>query len=95
MFVSIVIATRNRSVLLGRTLDALARQHWPRDGMEVIVADNGSADSTRAVVTAAQTAGLPVQYLFVAQPGKSHAVNAALRLTRGDLIAFKIGRAHV
>ena len=88
MFVSVVIATRNRSVLLGRTLDALARQQWPRDSMEVIVADNGSTDSTRAVVTAAQTAGLPVQYLFVAQPGKSHAVNAALRLTRGDLIAF-------
>jgi cellulose synthase/poly-beta-1,6-N-acetylglucosamine synthase-like glycosyltransferase len=26
--------------------------------------------------------------LFVAEPGKSHAVNAALRLTRGDLVAF-------
>jgi hypothetical protein len=88
MFVSVVIATRNRSVLLGRTLDALARQQWPRDRMDVLVADNGSSDDTRMVVEAAGRTGLPVQYLFVAEPGKSHAVNAALRLTRGDLIAF-------
>jgi glycosyltransferase involved in cell wall biosynthesis len=47
MMVSVVIATRNRSVLLGRTLDALARQRWPRDRMDVIVADNGSTDDTR------------------------------------------------
>lgn len=88
MFVSVVIATRNRSVLLGRTLDALARQRWPRDQMEVIVSDNGSSDDTRMVVEAAARTGLPVRYLVVAAPGKSHAVNAALRLTRGDLIAF-------
>jgi glycosyltransferase involved in cell wall biosynthesis len=89
VFVSIVIATRNRSALLGQTLDALARQRWPRDSVEVVVADNGSTDDTRAVVEqAAARAGPPIRYLFVAQPGKSHAVNAALRLTRGDLIAF-------
>lgn len=88
MLVSVVVATRNRSVLLGRTLEALARQRWPLEQMDVIVSDNGSTDDTRAVVDAARVGGLPVRYLFVAQPGKSHAVNAALRLTRGDLIAF-------
>lgn len=88
MLVSVVIATRNRSVLLGRTLEALARQRWPRDRIDVVVADNGSTDETAAVVEAARRGGLSVRYLFVAEPGKSHAVNAALRLTRGDLIAF-------
>jgi glycosyltransferase involved in cell wall biosynthesis len=29
-----------------------------------------------------------VRYLYVAEPGKSHAVNAALRIARGDLLAF-------
>ena len=57
MFVSIVIATRNRSVLLARTLDALARQRWPADRLEIIVADNGSTDDTRAVVEDAAKAG--------------------------------------
>ena len=88
MLVSVVIATRNRSALLGRTLRSLALQRWPIEQMEIIVADNGSTDETRAVVERAASEGVPVRYVFVAEPGKSHAVNAALRLTRGDLIAF-------
>jgi glycosyltransferase involved in cell wall biosynthesis len=86
--ISIVIATRNRSVLLNGTLRALALQQWPREQMEIIVADNGSTDDTRVVVDRASAAGLPVRYLYVAEPGKSYAVNAALRLTRGDVVAF-------
>src|SRR5260370_449353 len=50
MFVSVVIATRNRSALLGQTLDAVARQRWPHDRLEIVVADNGSTDDTRLVV---------------------------------------------
>ena len=88
MLVSVVIATRNRSILLGRTLRALASQRWPSEQMDIIVADNGSNDDTRAVVDGCIADGLPVQYVFVAEPGKSHAVNVALRLTRGELIAF-------
>jgi glycosyltransferase involved in cell wall biosynthesis len=90
VFVSIVIATRNRSVLLAQTLEALAAQRWPADRLEIVISDNGSTDDTRAVVerAARRAGGAPVRYLFVAQPGKSHAVNAALPLTRGDLIAF-------
>ena len=38
MFVSIIIATRNRSALLSQTLDALAEQRWPVDRLEIIVA---------------------------------------------------------
>src|SRR5260370_24259255 len=90
MFVSVVIATRNRSALLGQTLDAVARQRWPHDRLEIVVADNGSSDDTRLVVeqAAARAGALSVRYVFVGLTGKSHAVNAALRLTRGDLVAF-------
>lgn len=89
-FVSIVIATRNRAVLLGQTLDALAGQRWPRDRFEIVVADNGSTDETRGVVDAfAGRAGAPAtHYLCVRQQGKSHAVNAALACARGEVIAF-------
>ena len=72
MFVSVVIATRNRSVLLGRTLDALAAQRWPRERTEIIVADNGSTDGTRAVVEAARAGGLPVRYLTIAPGGPTN-----------------------
>ena len=99
-FVSIVIATRNRSALLEQTLHGLARQRWPADRLEIIVSDNGSTDATREVVARAATRlrqggggvtparGVPIRYLWVGQPGKSQAVNAALQVTRGEIVAF-------
>ena len=87
---SVVIATRNRATLLADTLEALARQDWPADRFEVIVADNGSTDDTPYVVAdAARRRGAPlVRYLFVPAPGKSAAVNQALLLATGEYIAF-------
>jgi glycosyltransferase involved in cell wall biosynthesis len=89
-FVSVIIATRNRAERLAETLDALARQHWPRDRFQIVVADNGSSDSTAAVVEAAcARLDVPsIRYLFVAALGKSSAVNAALAHAHGDLLAF-------
>jgi glycosyltransferase involved in cell wall biosynthesis len=88
--VSIIVATRNRQALLAQTLEALAGQDWPRDRLEIVVADNGSTDGTRAVIAAAaaRNSGPAIRYVFVAEPGKSHAVNAALEIARGDFFAF-------
>jgi len=89
-FISVVVATRNRQALLAETLDALAAQQWPGDRGEIIVADNGSTDATRATIrlAAARGQGLPVHYLYVGEPGKSAAINMALQHAQGDLIAF-------
>jgi glycosyltransferase involved in cell wall biosynthesis len=90
MFLSVIIATKDRQALLAQTLDALDAQQWPRDRGEILIADNGSIDGTRAVVEAAasRAVGMPVHYLHVAEPGKSSAVNAALRQARGDAFVF-------
>jgi glycosyltransferase involved in cell wall biosynthesis len=81
-FVSVVIATRNRERLLRETLRALVRQDWPRDRFEIVIADNGSTDGTSTVVESASASfgAPPVRYLYIAQPGKSFAVNAALEV---------------
>src|SRR5881398_2186848 len=88
--VSVIIATRNRAGLLRDTLAALRRQQWPRERFEILVADNASADNTTAVVEAAAAAADSpvVRYLYVTEPGKTHAVNTALATARGDLLAF-------
>jgi glycosyltransferase involved in cell wall biosynthesis len=89
-WISIIVATRNRRALLVKTLDALIDQEWPRDRFEIIVADNGSTDATPAAVAAAagRENAPAVHYLFVAEPGKSHAVNRALLVARGNILAF-------
>jgi len=90
MFVSVIVATRNRQPLLRLTLLALLEQEWPRDRYEIIVADNGSTDDTRDLVErhVANPDAPPVRYLYVTKPGKSYAVNAALAEARGEVIAL-------
>jgi glycosyltransferase involved in cell wall biosynthesis len=88
--VSVVIATRNRQRLLAETLAGLVQLRWPRDRYEIIIADNGSTDATAAVVelAAARPSAPEIRYLYVPEPGKSFAVNAALALAGGDIIAL-------
>lgn len=84
--VSVILATRNRSPSLARLLDGLTDQvDAPR--FEVIVADNGSSDDTPAVVEQAANK-LDTRYVREECPGKGRALNAALKLVRGDLIVF-------
>ena len=46
---SVVIACKNEAPYIGAMLDSLARQTWDRS-WELVVADNGSTDSTREIV---------------------------------------------
>jgi GT2 family glycosyltransferase len=56
---------------------------------EVLVVDNNSSDQTREVVEEFRL-NYPnrFRYLFEAQPGKSHALNAGIRESQGDILAF-------
>src|SRR5262245_10412392 len=88
--VSVIVATRNRQALLAETLHALVRQDFPYERFELVVADNGSTDATRSVVerTANLTTRPGLRYVYVASPGKSYALNEALAIARGRIIAF-------
>ena len=83
---SIVIATRNRSASLARLLEGLAAQ-VNAPPFEVIIGDNGSSDDTAGVIERAKTK-LTVHCVREERPGKSRALNAALKLAQGDLIVF-------
>jgi len=48
-FVSIIIAAKNESSTIGKVLNALGNQEYPKDLMEVIVADDLSTDGTAEV----------------------------------------------
>lgn len=88
--VTVLICTWNRAALLEETLVSLAQMtvagtmRW-----EVVIVDNNSTDGTRAVVDRrARTFPVPLRYVFEQRQGKSNAMNAGLRASRGAIVAF-------
>lgn len=88
--ISVIICTRNRADSLRRMLESITKLTCPSDGgMEIVVVDNNSTDATRkAIEDFRHNSGLDVQYVFEPEPGLSHARNAGIRGSRGDIIAF-------
>lgn len=84
--ISVLVATRNRAGSLARLLDGLANQRGAPP-FEVIVGDNGSSDNTEVVAQRAQSR-LNIKYIYDDRPGKSRALNTALKQSQGDLIVF-------
>lgn len=82
--ISVVIATRDRRERLRRCLGALAAQTLDPGRFEVVVADDGSADGTAAMVEALDTP-LRVRALRLAPGGWAQAANAGARAALAGL----------
>src|SRR5947207_461729 len=85
MDISLILCTHNRSSTLSRALQSVVastiaeRLEW-----EVLVVDNNSSDGTRGV-SEEFIDRYPgrFRYLFEPRPGKSYALNKAIRNARG------------
>jgi len=88
--ISVIICTYNRAESLQETIAGLASLTGAgTESWELIVADNGSTDDTRAAVELMRRrTGLPLLYLFEGRRGKSFALNAAVERAGGDIVAF-------
>jgi glycosyltransferase involved in cell wall biosynthesis len=88
--VSVVICTYNRAGLLRQTLVGLRACAAPPDcAVEIVVVDNNSTDDTASVVgLLASQPGFPIRYTVERQQGKSFALNRALTLVSGDIVAL-------
>lgn len=88
--VSILICTYNRAAFLKETLAALANLRAPCDcTVEIVVVDNNSTDSTRAVIAdAAAHSPVSIRGLFEVRQGKSFALNAGLTQVNGEVVAL-------
>lgn len=84
---TVAICTWNRAWLLPRVLERLTRLRHTQCAWEVLVVNNNSNDETELVLdTFAQR--LPLRRAFEAEPGLSHARNAAVRHATGDYIVW-------
>jgi glycosyltransferase involved in cell wall biosynthesis len=86
--VSVIVATYRRPELLARQLASLARQDVAAS-WEVIVADNGRDDRTRAVVERFRGRVPGIRWIDASMGnGSPGARNAGARAARGDLLLF-------
>lgn len=87
--ISIVIPTLNSEKTLRDCLESILGQDYPADRLEVIVADGGSTDSTRAIVRLAESKG-PFRLRVVANALKTGEAGkaAGARRAEGEIIAF-------
>lgn len=85
--VSVVIPVFNRVDVLRTTLEHLCRQDFPREALEVVVADDGSAEPVRETV--ADFAGcLDVRYVRQENRGRAGACNLGARHARHEVLLF-------
>jgi len=84
--ISVIVATRNRRESLQQFINGL-RVLPDQPAWELIVVDNGSTDKTNALLATTAT-DLPVIIVNEREPGKSKALNKALKHARGDILVF-------
>jgi GT2 family glycosyltransferase len=87
---TIIIPTKNRVDALSQLLDSIEQlEAVDRIRPEIIVADNDSQDDTYERITSkARCFRAAIRTVKVTRPGKSAAINEALKLATGDVLAF-------
>ena len=90
---SVVVPVYNGAAVIERCLDGLGCQSISSDRYEVIVVDDGSTDTTPAVVTAWAARHPTVQLRLLRQPnaGPAAARNFGAREAQSPLVLFTDG----
>lgn len=83
-FVTLVIPVFNDGRRLALCLEAVSRQDWPTERLQVVVVDNASTEDIRAVVSRFPGAA----YAHEAARGPAAARNKGVSLASGEVLAF-------
>src|SRR5579871_4365920 len=86
--VSIIVLTYNRKWLLKDCLDSLLEQNSTGDGLEILVADDGSDDGTEKFVSGYSAAHANIKWLSHSHQGISATRNMGIRAAQGEIIAI-------
>ena len=94
-FISVVMIVRNEGSFIARSLEQVLAQDYPRDHMEIIVADGMSTDSTRQILTEYHEKYPFIQ--MVDNPGRivASGLNVAIEHAKGELIMRIDGHGEV
>ena len=90
MKITVILCTYNRCQSLHKALASVSLSRVPNSiEWDVLVVDNNSHDQTRAVIEDyCRRYPNRFRYLFEPHPGKSYALNSAIRQAKADVLAF-------
>jgi glycosyltransferase involved in cell wall biosynthesis len=87
--ISLIICTRDRAAALEKALAAIRYDDMRDAEGELVLVNNGSTDTTQAILEAFQAAApFPVTLVNEPQPGLGLARNSGLARARGDILVF-------
>lgn len=84
--ITMAICTRDRSEDLGRLLDSVAAQRYPR--LRVLVVDNAPSDDRTRRLVSRRAESMPLEYVQEPRPGLSWARNRAIEVSVTEIIAW-------
>lgn len=84
--ISVIIAAYNEEKSIGEKLENILSLDYPMDRFEVVIASDGSTDSTDTVIQRYEGRG--IRLLSLPRQGKAAALNAAVSASNGDILVF-------
>ena len=86
--VSLIIATYNEEATIGKKLENVLEQDYPKEQLELVIMDSGSKDRTPEIVEDFIKQNPIMNVVFIREPerlGKSHAINIAYGRAKGEI----------
>jgi succinoglycan biosynthesis protein ExoA len=93
-FVSVIMPVRNEADFIERSLGSVLNQDYPKDRMEVIIADGCSTDSTREIVDSLMS-GDNILLLDNHDKTASSGLNIATKIANGEIIVRVDGHCEI
>lgn len=94
-FVTVVMPILNEATFINRSLGAVLAQDYPRDRMEVVVADGMSTDGTRKIIEHLQLQHSNLRLIDNHGTIVSTGLNAAIAQANGEIIVLVGGHCEI
>ena len=84
--VSIIVPYQNEAEFIGRVLESLAKQNYPKDKLEIIAVDSNSRDNSPEIVAACARKDDRIKAVHDPKGTTSTSMNIGIKSAKGELI---------